>query len=209
MAPRRDEHSAREVVAFAIAMVVAVPLLIAFSWAMKDAAVRRTEAPLVSILGKDTYERLEAGDKTPLHYLGHDRRVPDFTLKDRSGRPWSMRDQRGKTVVLNFWSTTCPPCIEELPTLEELADVARQWPDVEVVGVSTDPGWEAVAPVVPANPAMKILFDPKQKVVQGKFGTRLFPETWIIDPKGVIRFRYDGAMDWSSPLAIDLINLYR
>lgn len=198
-----------EQIAAVIAIIVALPLVYLFGRAMADAAVRRADAPLVAILGKQTYERLRRGEKTPLHYFGDSLLAPNFTLKDRYGHPWTLSKERGKTVVLNFWSTTCGPCLEELPTLEDLADLAHRWPDVDVVSVAVDPGWEAVAPVLPPNATMKILFDPTQKVITGKFGTRLFPETWIIDPHGVIRFRYDGAMDWSSSLAIDLINEFR
>jgi len=46
-------------------------------------------------------------------------------------------------------------------------------------------------------------------VVTDAFGTKLFPETWIIDKNGVVRLRFDGAFDWSSPVALDLIRAYR
>jgi hypothetical protein len=50
-----------------------------------------------------------------------------------------------------------------------------------------------------------VLFDPDKSVVRGKFGTRLYPETWVIDPEGVIRVRIDGGRDWSAPIAIEMI----
>jgi hypothetical protein len=49
-----------------------------------------------------------------------------------------------------------------------------------------------------------VLVDPEGDVVRGKFGTKLFPETWFIDPKGVIRVRFDGPREWDGPLPIDL-----
>jgi hypothetical protein len=49
----------------------------------------------------------------------------------------------------------------------------------------------------------------ERKVVTEQFGTKLFPETWIIDANGLVRFRYDGALDWSDPVALDLIRAYR
>jgi hypothetical protein len=52
---------------------------------------------------------------------------------------------------------------------------------------------------------LKVLFDPTKSVVREKYGTRLFPETWIIDPDGVIRVRVDGQRDWSSPMVLDMI----
>ncbi|MFW5875627.1 MAG: TlpA family protein disulfide reductase [Myxococcota bacterium] len=201
--------SRKERVAVLIALAVGLPAVYLFGRAMADAALRHEEGPLVAVLGEEPYERLAAGEKTSQHYLGNELRAPDFTLRDRHGEPWSLRDHRGKTVVLNFWSITCPPCLQEMPTLEELAEMARSWPDVEVVGVSTDSGWDEVAPVLPDDPAVKVLFDPDKKVVEDQFGTTLYPETWIIDSRGVIRFRYDGALDWSSPLAVELVDRFR
>jgi len=53
-----------------------------------------------------------------------------------------------------------------------------------------------------------VLFDPDRKIITGKFGTRLFPETWIIDPRGVVRLRVDGARDWSSALSVEAIKSF-
>ena len=53
------------------------------------------------------------------------------------------------------------------------------------------------------DPPFPVLFDPDSKVVLDQYGTKLFPETWIIDPKGVIRARLDGAKDWKSSLVME------
>jgi thiol-disulfide isomerase/thioredoxin len=108
-------------------------------------------------------------------------------------------------VVLNFWTMTCKPCLEEMPSLEQLALVAKERKDIEVVAVSTDKGWSDVEGLFKPDSQLKILFDPDKSVVRGKFGTRLYPETWIIDPDGVIRVRIDGGRDWSAPLALEMI----
>ena len=96
-----------------------------------------------------------------------------------------------------------------MPSLELLAQMAQDWDDVEVVAVSTDEGPEAVASVIGPSPRLTHLFDPDKSVVEGMFGTKLYPETWIIDPRGVVRFRYDGARDWSSPIILDLVEAFR
>ena len=56
---------------------------------------------------------------------------------------------------------------------------------------------------------MTHLLVPGRVVITGKFGARLFPETWIIDRSGVVRFRYDGALDWSNPVLLDVIRRFR
>jgi len=53
-----------------------------------------------------------------------------------------------------------------------------------------------------------VLFDPDKRVVRDKFGTRMYPETWVIDSEGIIRFRVDGARDWSDPVALAAIALF-
>jgi peroxiredoxin len=108
-------------------------------------------------------------------------------------------------VVLNFWTITCQPCVEEMPSFEQLALVAKDRDDLEVVAISTDKGWSDVAAVIKPSSQLKVLFDPNKAVVREKFGTRLYPETWVIDPEGVIRLRVDGARDWSAPVALEMI----
>lgn len=140
--------------------------------------------------------------------MGNTRRAPDFTLKDRFGRDFTLSRQRGRLVVLNFWTITCQPCVEELPSLERLTRMVESRDDIAVVTVSTDAGWKEVKGVFPSAFKLKVLFDPKKRVVTEKYGTRLYPETFIIDPEGIIRMRYDGARDWSDPLTMQLIELF-
>lgn len=191
-----------------IVLLVGAPLCFLFARAMLDGELRRRQAPVRAFLGNQAFDALQQGEKTQQHYMGDSLRAPDFTLPDRQGNRWSLEDHRGKVVVLNFWSVTCQPCIEEMPSLDQLAQMMQDNPDVEVVAVSTDDGWNAVQSVVPPNTPLKILFDPDKSVVRGKFGTRLYPETWIIDRDGVIRLRVDGPRDWSSALAVSVIEQY-
>lgn len=141
-------------------------------------------------------------------YAGRNRLAPDFELPDMNGRPVKLSSFRGKTVFLNFWTKTCQPCLEEMPALAELARVARGHKDFVVVTVSTDEGPDAVRDTlkvaIGGEPPFPVLFDPESSVVLDRYGTRLFPETWIIDPDGVIRARFDGARDWSDALAVDI-----
>ena len=173
-----------------------------------DAERNRREAPLRAMLGNAVFEALSKGERMPQHYLGEDRRAPDFTLRDRNGRPWRLRDHLGKVVVLNFWTVTCAPCLEEMPSLLELGEKVRGRDDIVLVSVTTDRDPAVIAPHVPEGAPLPVLFDPNGTVVREKFGTRLFPETWIVDPRGVVRFRVDGARDWSTGIAWSLIESF-
>ena len=201
--------SRREVIATLIVVAIAFPLLFFFTGAIVDSRARAREAPFRALLGNARFDSLMDGAGGVPHYLGASLRAPDFTLPMQGGGEWKLSDHRGKVIVLNFWTVTCRPCIQEMPTIELLAEIVEPWGDVEVVAVSTDRNWDEVETIIARNTRITSLLDADREVVNGRFGTRLFPETWIIDADGVIRFRYDGALDWSDPVALDLIRAYR
>jgi peroxiredoxin len=144
-------------------------------------------------------------------YANRDRSAPDFELSDLDGRKVKLSSFRGQTVVLNFWTKTCRPCLEEMASVEELSDVLRAQGDATLVAVSTDSSADDARATLKAilghEPPFTVLVDPESNVVNGKFGTRLFPETWVIDPHGVIRARVDGARDWSNPFVLEVVKM--
>ena len=201
--------SRREVLATIIVAVIAFPLIFIFTGAVVDARARAREAPFRAIVGNARFEQMMEGGGGVPHYLGASLRAPEFSLPKEGGGEWKMSEQRGKVVVMNFWTVTCRPCIQEMPTLELLAEMTEDWGDVEVVAISTDRNWAEAETIIPRGSRITSLLDAERKVVTDLFGTKLFPETWIIDADGVVRFRYDGALDWSDPVALDLIRAYR
>jgi peroxiredoxin len=147
-------------------------------------------------------------------YAAANRRAPDFTLKGMHGETVSLSGYRGKVVVLNFWTKTCGPCLEEMPELSELTKILAPKKDVAVLAVSIDEGPEAVKDTLKSilkdeSPPFQVLFDPENDIVHGKYGTRLFPETWVIDKSGVIRARFDGARRWTDPTFVELVDQLR
>lgn len=197
----------RELLAAVPVALLGAPYVVAYARAMADGEVRRKEAPLRAMLGDASFEQLRRGTTTEEHYLGNSLLSPDFSLPDRNGRPWRLSEHRGKTVVMNFWTITCQPCVAELPSLIDLAELAKPR-GIEVVAISTDNGWSDVAALFPPHHDLTVLFDPQRKVVHDKFGTRLFPETWVIDPRGVVRMRVDGSRKWSDAIALDAIGSF-
>jgi peroxiredoxin len=180
-----------------------------FGMAIADGESQRKNAPFEAFLGKPTYKALQSGEAVAHDYLGDTLGAPDFTLNDQYGKPWRLSAHRGKTIVMNFWTITCQPCVEEMPSLIDLARVAKQRPDLEIVAVTIDKTWQEVSALFPSDSPLRILFDPDRKMITGLFGTRLFPETWVIDADGIIRLRIDGARDWSQPLALNIIESFR
>ena len=201
--------SRREVIATIVVAAIAFPLMFIFTGAITDSRARAREAPFRALVGNARFEQMMEGQGGVPHYLGASLRAPDFTLPKQGGGEWKMSEQRGKVIVMNFWTVTCRPCIQEMPTIELLAEITEDWSDVEIVAVSTDRTWEEAETIIPRSSRITSLLDADRKVVTEQFGTNLFPETWIIDANGVVRFRYDGALDWSDPVALDLIRAYR
>ena len=146
-------------------------------------------------------------------YLAAERLAPGFSLKDLHGSTVTLESLKGKVILLNFWSKTCGPCLEEMPDLADLTKILADRRDVAVVTISSDDGPDDVKPtlqtVLHGEPPFAVLFDPDAKVITGKYGTRLFPETWLIDKHGVIRARFDGAREWTNPLVINFIDALR
>lgn len=146
-------------------------------------------------------------------YAGFERKAPDFKVKDVKGHDVSLDSYRGKVVVLNFWTKTCGPCMEEMPEIADLARILKAKDDVVVVTVSTDDTAQEAADTLKAvlkdEPPFHVLIDPDAKNVTGKYGTTLYPETWIIDKDGVIRARFDGAREWSSATVVQLVDQIR
>jgi peroxiredoxin len=166
-------------------------------------------------VSKEGETRRVCGAPCYLHpdYLAAERRAPSFALKDMQGNTVTLDALKGKVVVLNFWTKTCGPCLEEMPELAELTKIVRDRPDVVVLAVSTDEGPEDIKStlqtVLREPPPFPILFDSDLRVIRDKYGTRLFPETWFIDKEGIIRARFDGARDWTNPLYVNFIDALR
>lgn len=146
-------------------------------------------------------------------YMGAEKLAPNFTLKDLKGNDVSLWDYRGKVVVLNFWTSSCRPCLEEMPEVADLARILADRHDVAVVAVSVDdePSQDlaVLKSVLGSDPPFTALVDTESKIVGQKYGTHLFPETWFIDKQGIIRARFDGAREWTNPLFVNFIDALR
>ena len=144
-------------------------------------------------------------------YANVDRAAPDFELADLGGKKVKLSSYRGRTVILNFWTKTCKPCLDEMASLDELAEIMHNEGVGELVTVSTDQSAddarETLKVVLGHEPRFVALVDPESSVVGGKFGTKLYPETWFVDPRGTVRVRVDGGRDWSNPFVLDVARM--
>jgi len=128
-----------------------------------------------------------------LPHLGH----LASTVED-SDRKVTLSQFRGEVVVLNFWATFCPPCVDELPSMITMQSRMRE-KGVTVLAVSIDVDAEAYHRFIKEHGVnLLTVRDPEQKssTLYGTFG---WPETYVIDRHGVIRRKLIGPVDWNSP----------
>ena len=125
------------------------------------------------------------------------------------GKPGHLSDLRGKVVVLNFWATWCPPCIEETPSLNKLQKYIESH-NAMVLGVSVDEDPAAYEkflkdqgivfptfrdPSVHRDPSTNILIAP----IANAYGTAIYPETYVIGRHGKIVRKFYTLEQWDSP----------
>jgi peroxiredoxin len=140
---------------------------------------------LVVVIYASIHERvIQAGDQ-----------APDFSIATDSGRPISRSGFGGKLLVLNFWATWCPPCVEETPSLSEFQKAFAN-SGVVVLGVSVDKDERAYrAFLARMNPAFLTARDP-QAQINADYGTFKYPETYIIDRSGKVLQKIIGPTNW-------------
>lgn len=132
------------------------------------------------------------------------REAPDFELSTLDGGTVRLRDLRGRTVFVNFWQTTCAPCVHELP---DLADFERTYEDrVAVVTVNFDETRPHVRDFLASNDIVGVRVGMDlDSTVRRTYAVRGLPTTYIINPDGLVRFLQIGPMTPED--MVDYLNL--
>jgi cytochrome c biogenesis protein CcmG, thiol:disulfide interchange protein DsbE len=130
--------------------------------------------------------------------------APDFTVQD-ADRKVSLSDLRGKVVVLNFWATWCPPCVEEMPSLVQMQQ-RMKGKGVEVLAISLDADEGAYHKFLKDHNVDLLTVRDGDGKSNNLYGTFKFPETYIIDRNGVMRRKFIGPVDWGQPEIVDFLS---
>jgi len=162
---------------------------------------------VVLFLGAGLMMALHRGTPYPVEVGEY---APDFVLPaiiqgSPASGPLRLADHRGQVVLVNFWATWCPPCVEETPSLEELS-VKLSKMGVEVIGVSVDQDPAALNKFIAEHRiSFPVVRDPNQSVAS-TYGTYQFPETYILDRGGRVAEKIIGARDWEDPLMVSFVD---
>lgn len=141
----------------------------------------------------------DRGDKPNL--VG--KQAPDFRVQDED-RSVALSDYRGKIVLLNFWASWCPPCIEETPSMIALQN--QMGGRITILAVSTDADRNAYLRFLREQKTNFLTVRDAAQNSNKLYGTVIYPETYIIDREGVVRRKFIGPVDWTKPDIIQYLS---
>lgn len=124
--------------------------------------------------------------------------APDFVLPTLGGGRMRLSDYRGKIVFLNIWATWCPPCREEMPSMQKLHE-RFMGEDFAMLTISIDEDTSLVGPFMEElGLTFPVALDPEQEV-SSQYGITGVPETFLIDKNGIVMHHLIGPGKWDDP----------
>lgn len=134
------------------------------------------------------------------------KQAPGFVLKDIHGKSISLKQFKGKPVLLNFWATWCGACREEMPSMQRLHDAAKDNGGFHVIAISVDRfNFKKVNQYAEnLNLKFPVLLDPDRETRKAYF-IRALPTSYLIDSEGKLRGFVSGARNWDSPASLELM----
>lgn len=175
------------------------PLKSPYLWAIVGALVLVAAA----WIGRESYQPVLTGSE-----------APGFTVTNMAGEEVSLDDYRGKVLLINVWATWCPPCKEEMPSMQRLYEQLDD-PDFEILAISVDapagqedaygrPGGDLEAFAEDYGLTFTILHNPSGSI-QRTYQTTGVPESFIVGRDGVIYKKVAGPTDWDASVNQELI----
>ena len=130
--------------------------------------------------------------------------APEFSVTADNGRTISADNFGGKVLVLNFWATWCPPCIDELPSLDQFQQQFAG-SGVVVLGVSVDTDEKAYKRFLSrAKVSFLTARDPEHKI-NAEYGTFKFPESYIINSDGKVVMKIVNETNWTDEKMVSYV----
>lgn len=130
--------------------------------------------------------------------------APDFTLPDTEGRPHRLADYRGRPVIINFWATWCPPCREEIPSMNRAWKILKQ-EDIAMLAINIGDDEDTIFIFNADYPAdFPILLDRTGAVIE-QWPVQGLPTTYVVAPDGTLAYRAIGSRVWDDGAMLDMI----
>ncbi len=138
--------------------------------------------------------------------MGRGELAPDFKCLDEAGNQKTLSGLRGQVVLVNFWATWCPPCLEEMPSMQELQLRMERQP-FAILALSVDSSWEPVKEFMKAHHLNLPVYADFDQKISALYGTNMFPETYIVDKKGKVAYKVIGGTDWMSAETLKFLDV--
>ena len=129
--------------------------------------------------------------------------APDFTITADNGQTVSLPNFKGKLLVLNFWASWCPPCVQETPSLSQFA-AAYAPKGVVVLGISVDKDEKAYRNFI--QRFKPNFLTAREFKIHEDYGTFMYPETYIINSQGKVLHKLAEPVEWMDPRMTQLID---
>ena len=128
----------------------------------------------------------------------------DFLLTDLDGNQHRLSDYRGQVVIINFWATWCPPCRDEMPSMQRAWEQLEK-EDILMLGINVGEDEDIIFQFTASYPVeFPLLMDRDSKVIN-QWPVNGLPTTFVVDPKGEIVYRAIGGREWDDPQLLDLV----
>ena len=118
--------------------------------------------------------------------------APDLTLTDTQGASHSLADYRGQVVLINLWATWCPPCKEEMPTLQSFYEKHKDQGFVIVAVDDGDPTKDVLQFVKDFQLTFSVWLDPTYIATEQAFKTLNLPSSYVVDRNGTVKTNVGG-----------------
>tara|TARA_B100000029_G_scaffold294312_1_gene287675 strand:+ start:51504 stop:52064 length:561 start_codon:yes stop_codon:yes gene_type:complete len=154
------------------------------------------------------FNRIDYDEKNMKVVLERGLAVPDFSFPDLDGNIIQLSNFKGKVILLNIWASWCIPCLDEMPSLENLYQSLKSLnKKFEIVAVSIDAlGADVVRKFVKKYKiSFPVALDPRHKIKK-LYSVKGVPETFVIDAKGMLIQKIVGPRKWDDKKTIEYFN---
>lgn len=134
--------------------------------------------------------------------------APEFDLKDPDDQSQRLADYRGKPIILNFWATWCPPCREEMPSMQRAYDAVSS-DGISLIAINVGEDAETIEQFLASYPVeFPLPMDLDSRVVQS-YPVKGLPTTFVIDAEGRLAYVATGGREWDDPKILDQVRALR
>ncbi len=167
--------------------------------------MRRSARPIATLaLAALLAGQAVAEDDQDLTPIPNKPMAPAFDLKDPQSQSQRLADYRGKPVILNFWATWCPPCREEMPSMQR-AHQTLSGEGIAVIAINVGDDAAAIGEFLAQTPVdFPLPMDPESRVAQS-YPLKGLPTTYVIDPQGRLVYAAEGEREWDDPKILDRV----